>query len=150
MKILIAYDGSPAAAAALREVRVRPWPARTQVRVVSVVDWPVSLELPFPPDPGADIVGVCAVLTERARNSLAKAEETLSSRTDLDVTSELREGSPKSSLLDAIEAWKPDLVIAGSTGKSGLKRLLVGSVCHALVTHAPCNVEVVKTTVPIG
>jgi nucleotide-binding universal stress UspA family protein len=147
MKILIAYDGSSAADAALREVRVRPWPARTQVRVVSVVDWPVTLELPFPPDPRADIADVRAVLTERAKKSLAKAEETLSSRADLDVTSEVREGSPKSSLLDAIEAWKPDLVMAGSTGKSGLKKLLVGSVCHALVTHAPCSVEVVKTPV---
>lgn len=150
MKILIAYDGSSAADAALQEVRMRPWPARTQVRLVSVVDWPVTLELPFPPDPGTDIAAVCAVLTERAKKSLAKAEESLASRVDLDVTSELREGSPKASLLDAIEAWKPDLVMAGSTGKSGLKRLLVGSVCHALVTHAPCNVEVVKTAIPRG
>lgn len=150
MKILIAYDGSAAAAAALQEVRLRPWPARTQVRLVSVVDWPVALELPFPPGPEADIAGVCAVLTEKAKLSLAKAEENLSSRADLDVTSELREGSPKQSILDAIEAWKPDLVMAGSTGKSGLKRLLVGSVCHALVTHAPCNVEVVKTSVAGG
>jgi nucleotide-binding universal stress UspA family protein len=27
---------------------------------------------------------------------------------------------------------------------SGLMRLILWSVCHALVTHSPCSVEVVK------
>lgn len=83
-------------------------------------------------------------LLERTRRSLEDAQKSLASRPDLDVTSDLREGNARQSLLDAIEEWKPDLVMAGSTGKSGLKRLLMGSVCHALVMHAPCNVEVVK------
>ncbi len=39
-------------------------------------------------------------------------------------------------------------MVAGSHGAKGLTRLFLGSVCHALVTHAPCNVEVVKA--PLG
>lgn len=147
MKILIAYDGSAAADAALGEVLRRPWPARTQVRLVSVVDWPVGLELPYPADPQQGMESVRKVLTDKARKFLETAVGALSTRPEIEVSSELLEGSPKHSLLDAIERWTPDLVVAGSTGKSGMKRLLLGSVSHALVTHAPCNVEVVKTPI---
>jgi len=36
MKILVAYDGSPAVDAAIDHVLVRPWPKGTQIRVLSV------------------------------------------------------------------------------------------------------------------
>ena len=66
-------------------------------------------------------------------------------RPDLQAGYELRDGSVKHALLDAIHEWGADLVVAGSHGTSGLARLFLGSVCHALVTHAPCNVEIIKT-----
>ena len=144
MKILIAYDGSQAADTALQEVKRRPWPAGTQVHLVSVVDWPASLELPFPGGPEPGIEAARGAMVAKAKEALGEATSALSTRSDLDLSSQVRVGSPKHTLLDAIESWKPDLVVAGSSGKSGMQRLLVGSVCHALVTHAPCSVEVVK------
>ena len=54
------------------------------------------------------------------------------------------DGEPKGALLQAIREWKPDLVVAGSHGKTTLERFLLGSVSHALVSHAPCSVEIVK------
>ena len=145
MKILIAYDGTPAADAAVREALQRDWPAGTEVRLTTVVEWPVPLEPPFPADyPGPAMEGVRAIMISKAKKAQARAKEALLARTDLSVSTELREGSPKHALLDVVESWKPDLVIAGSTGKTALKRLFLGSVCHALVTNAPCNVLVVK------
>ena len=84
------------------------------------------------------------MLNEKAKQSLAEALKAFSSRSDLEVSTEMSEGSVKHALLDAIEEWKPDLVMVGSTGKAGLRRLLLGSVCHTLVTNAPCNVQVFK------
>jgi nucleotide-binding universal stress UspA family protein len=148
MKILIAYDGTPAADAAVRETLQRNWPAGTEVRLATVVEWPMALEPPFPTDyPGPAVEGVRAIMISKAKKALARAKEAFSARTDLAVTTELREGSPKHALLDVIDTWRPDLVITGSTGKTALKRLILGSVCHALVTHAPCNVLVVKPPV---
>ena len=51
MKILIAYDGSPSADFAVDEVVRRPWPAGTEVRLVSVLEHecgplPPALRLP--------------------------------------------------------------------------------------------------------
>jgi len=47
-------------------------------------------------------------------------------------------------LLQAIQEWSADLAVVGSQGRSRVERLFLGSVSHALVTHAPCSVEVVR------
>ncbi|PYT02723.1 MAG: hypothetical protein DMF65_05805, partial [Acidobacteria bacterium] len=43
MKILLPIDGSPCSERAVEEVARRPWPADSQVRVVSVVEPPAPL-----------------------------------------------------------------------------------------------------------
>jgi nucleotide-binding universal stress UspA family protein len=50
----------------------------------------------------------------------------------------------KRALLEAIREWEADLVIMGASGTTALGRMFLGSVCHALVTHAPCNIEIVR------
>jgi nucleotide-binding universal stress UspA family protein len=148
MKILVAYDGSPASEAALNEIIRRPWPEGTKVRLVTAVERP----LPAPPPDGA----LYGPLIERMRSSLREeayhriqaALERFKARPDLEMSFELREGNAKPALLDAIREWGADLVITGSHGTSGLARLFLGSVSHALVTHAPCSVEVVKDLTP--
>ena len=37
-----------------------------------------------------------------------------------------------------------DLIVLGSHGRTGLKRLLMGSVTESVIAHAPCPVLVVK------
>jgi nucleotide-binding universal stress UspA family protein len=44
-------------------------------------------------------------------------------------------------LADAIEA---DLIVVGTHGKSGVKRLLLGSVAEEVVRRAPCGVYVIR------
>lgn len=150
MKILVAYDGSVPAEAAVEEVVRRPWPAGTEVRLVTVI------EPPLPLDSGNGEV-VYAPLLERVRSTqreeayhgVQRALERFEGRHDLTTSCEIREGRAKHALLDAIQEWGADLVVAGSDATTGLSRLFLGSVCHALVTHAPCNVEVVRSRAPI-
>jgi nucleotide-binding universal stress UspA family protein len=52
-------------------------------------------------------------------------------------------GSPSVTLVDAAEG--ADLLVVGSHGRSGLSRLVLGSVAMACVNHAPCPVVVVRT-----
>jgi nucleotide-binding universal stress UspA family protein len=52
-------------------------------------------------------------------------------------------GSPSLTLVDASEG--ADLLVVGSHGRSGLSRLVLGSVAMACVNHAPCPVVVVRT-----
>ncbi len=149
MRILLAYDGSKPSEAAVEEVLKRPWPAGSLVRVVTVVE----MEHFLAPPSGVEFYGP---LAERIRVSLRENSyqriqgimERLRARPDLEPSYELRDGSVKNALLEAIREWGADLVILGSSGASGLGRMFLGSVCHALVTHAPCNVEIVKSGVP--
>jgi nucleotide-binding universal stress UspA family protein len=148
MKILVAYDGSPASEAALEEVIRRPWPKGTQVRLVTAVERP----LPAPPPDGAVygplVEKMRSALREEAYHRIHKALEKFTARPELEMSFELRDGNPKHALLEAIREWGADLVITGSHGTTGLARLFLGSVSHALVTHAPCSVEVVKGPLP--
>jgi nucleotide-binding universal stress UspA family protein len=145
MKILIAYDGSPAADAAIDLVSKQPWPDKTEARVVTVLEIPLFYPL-------ANGIEVYPPLSEKVRQAMREnayrgiqaAVDKLKTRPGIEATYELREGDVKRALLEAIKEWGADLVIVGSHGKGAIGRLFLGSVSHALVTHAPCNVEVVR------
>ncbi|MCI0658730.1 MAG: universal stress protein [Acidobacteria bacterium] len=145
MKILIAYDASPDSEQAVDEVVARPWTKGSKVRLVSVVEPPLGTPPPNFEFYGPLIVGVENSLREEAYQRIQKAMTKFKGREDLEVSYELKEGSPKGALLEAIRDWAADLVVVGSHGRTRLERLFLGSVSHALVTHAPCSVEVVRT-----
>ena len=49
-----------------------------------------------------------------------------------------------SSILDYAEKENVDLIVVGTRGHSGIKKLLLGSIALGLVTYASCPVTVVK------
>jgi len=100
----------------------RPWPEGSEVRVVTVV------EPPFLGTAGSGEV-VYAPLVERARTTLREeayrrvqqAMQKLNERADLTTSCEIREGPAKQALLDAIQEWGADLVVAGSNARAGFR-----------------------------
>ena len=146
MRIVIGYDGSAGADAAVREAIERAWPAGTEVRLVTAVP---SVIAP-PAAGGIEYYGPVwekarAVAREQAHARLMKVLEGFRARLDLATSYELRDEDPKTALIEVAREWKADLMILGSQGTSALGRLFVGSVCHSMVSHAPCSVEVVRT-----
>lgn len=57
-------------------------------------------------------------------------------------------GDPMNAILDVANEVKPDLNVIGTHGRTGLSRLLMGSVAEAVVRRAPCPVLTVKTPFP--
>jgi len=55
-----------------------------------------------------------------------------------------RIGNPVDEILDLAEDVGADLIVIGSHGRTGLKRLLLGSVSEAVVRHARCAVIVAR------
>jgi len=55
-------------------------------------------------------------------------------------------GDPRQTLLDVAQSERADLIVVGSHGRSGLAKMMLGSVSSHVVTHAPCSVLVVKQT----
>src|SRR5262249_34217112 len=60
------------------------------------------------------------------------------------ITREVANGSAKDVILDEAEKWGADLIVLGSHGYKGWRRFLLGSVSHAVATHARCSVEIVR------
>ena len=54
-------------------------------------------------------------------------------------------GDARFALIDAAKSEHADLLVVGSRGRTGLSKLLLGSVASHAVTHAPCSVLVVKS-----
>lgn len=57
----------------------------------------------------------------------------------------LRHGSPAVAIGEAAEERDVNLIVVGTHGRTGLKRMLIGSVAEKIVRHAPCSVLAVRT-----
>jgi nucleotide-binding universal stress UspA family protein len=64
--------------------------------------------------------------------------------TDVVVYRRLVDGDPAKAILNAAKENHCDVVVMGSHGRTGLGRLLMGSVAEEVVRKAPCPVLVVK------
>ncbi len=62
----------------------------------------------------------------------------------LNATPILKEGDPKSRIIDLATEWHADLIVLGSHGRKGLNRFLLGSVSQAVARQAPCSVQIVR------
>ena len=62
-----------------------------------------------------------------------------------DVEIYAREGNPADAILDVAEEKEADLIVVGSKGMTGARRLLLGSVPNTVSHHARCNVMIVRT-----
>jgi nucleotide-binding universal stress UspA family protein len=61
------------------------------------------------------------------------------------ITSQLVAGMPRDEILRLLERDPAfDLVVVGTHGRTGLSRVLLGSVAESIVRHAPCSVLVVR------
>jgi nucleotide-binding universal stress UspA family protein len=56
----------------------------------------------------------------------------------------MAKGSAASTMLDYAEEQNIDLIVVGTRGRSGIKKMLLGSIASELVTYAACPVLVVK------
>jgi nucleotide-binding universal stress UspA family protein len=57
-----------------------------------------------------------------------------------DADAFLREGSTTSEIIAAATEWRADLIVIGTHGRSGVGRLVLGSVAEGVLRDAPCPV----------
>ncbi len=134
MKVLVAVDHSAASQAVLREVAARPWPPKTCMEVLNVVE-PVHLWT------------TSQTVEEAAQQSSAlvqAAAQELGAQ-GLEASGVSLAGDPKRVILDRAQEAQADFIFVGSRAVSAVTRFLLGNVSSAVVRHAPCSVEIVRT-----
>src|SRR5215468_8539921 len=146
MKILLATDGSDYSKAAVNSVAERPWPEGSEVKIIS------AMEIPYPPTtetwvmPDSYYSELDRVAREQSEAAVKDAVERIESgkASGLEIITKIISGSAREAILDEAEKWGADLIVLGSHGYSGWQRFLLGSVSHAVATHAHCSVEIVR------
>lgn len=148
MKILFTTDGSECSIHAAREALDLLRLEGAEALVLSVAPIPVPSDIPSVV--GAPYVDYSLLIEEVRREAKTHVDEVtkvLGERT-LPVRTVIGQGDAATGILDVVRTERPDLVVMGSHGKTGLRRLLLGSVSQKVVTQAPCPVLVVRTESP--
>jgi nucleotide-binding universal stress UspA family protein len=143
MRIMIAVDDSPHSARAVRFVSRMRWPAGSRVLVANVVTPALT-----PPRVGAEagvplLIDVSDEQRKHAKDVVEHAEAELQAA-GLPTEKRIPTGDPRDALLRLAQDERVDLMVVGSHGRTGFAKLLLGSVSSHAVTHASCNVLVVK------
>jgi nucleotide-binding universal stress UspA family protein len=140
--ILVALDGSDCSHQALDlavELAKEQGALCTVCTVVDIVRAASSMTFA----PGAIINQWIATLNEDAREIEAQAIEKYTDP-GLNIESVVVEGYPSDAIIDTAKKKGADLIVMGSHGRSGLKRLWLGSVAESVVREAPVPVLIVR------
>ena len=140
MKILVAYDGSDSADAALDDLRNAGVGAAAEVLVMSMADV-------FLPPPSFKIAHERALHQLHQSEALAQQarEQIKSAFPDWNVQYEALADSPAWAVIRKADEWKPDLIVMGARGHSVLGgRLILGSISQRVVYEARCSVRIAR------
>ncbi|HMP52331.1 MAG TPA: universal stress protein [Candidatus Melainabacteria bacterium] len=141
MKIVVATDGSEYSKKMIDHIVSRPWAADDQFVIVTVAQDQAGAVLA-----GMDL-GTVDLPEERvhARNILEKDFQRLKeSLPDHNIEAKVLSGFAAETICEFAREIGADMIVVGSKGRSGLARLVLGSVAEAVLKNAPCSVKVVK------
>lgn len=157
MKILVAYDGSECADAALEDLKRAGLDIESETLVMSLADVfvppPIDEEVDssFPMYVPEDIKRA----HERAKSKLEQAE-TMANRASKQiksafpkwqVTYKAEADSPAWALIKTADHWKPDLIVIGAQGHSVFGgRLILGSISQRVLYEARCSVRIARNS----
>ena len=145
MRIIIGFDDSEGAHAAVQAVAARRWRAETEVRLVAVTS-------PVQPSIVGRIIPPIAHLVEEVNDyetrwlgEVGEKAARLLRRRGLRASLHIQPGNPKEILVEEAERWHADCIFVGANAfGSRVERFLIGSTSASVAARAHCSVEVVR------
>lgn len=150
MKILLGVDSSSHCRKTVSCLCGMKWPEGTRVVLVSAV---TSAEPQYAPEP--HLVASAAGAINLIEADYVKTHEALLVETGqtlreagLETETQIHLGEPGQVLVETARSEGADLIVVGCHGEARLSRRLMGSIASYVVSHAPCNVLVMKQDGP--
>ncbi len=141
-KILCPVDFSPGAKAALTYAEDLAKRVGAELYLVHAYENPVYV-LPMSGyvGPTAEIL---SGIRQQIDNEMARWKQDVAKQ-GLGVRADVLEGAPYRVVLDAAAEYKPDLIVMGTHGRTGIAHVVIGSVAERVVRMATCPVLTVRT-----
>jgi nucleotide-binding universal stress UspA family protein len=146
-RIVLGWDGSSCAARAVELLRTWPIFSGSLVRVVSVADVKIPWWSGFPEAGTPQLIPVYADAVNASRmqhEALAREMTAQLQHSGLPAEAEQRDGDPATEILAAANDSEAVLIVMGTHGRTGLRRLVLGSVARNVLQHATCSVLIVR------
>lgn len=142
---LLAEDGSEGARRAADLLTSMPFVAGERTHVVSVASVPSLITFGLAPLPPEAIDLYAESLSTVRADSAATAQRTVDRlrAAGVEATPMVLEGDPAMRLVEAAADRGVGLVVMGSRGRTGIARLVLGSVARNVLQHAHCSVLIV-------
>mgnify|MGYP000034623863 CR=1 FL=1 len=134
-KLLVATDGSIFSESAIREAINLARTCSSKLIAISVVKTSPEFE---------DLVPQVSEKAEKEMREHLESVKSRASKEGVDCEIVIHRGEePFQNIVNDAAKNQVDMIIIGTHGRTGLKRLLMGSVTARVIGHAPCNVLVV-------
>ena len=136
-KILIATDGSESSNHAIRTGLELAKLVGADVTALNVVEDPILLSTPA----DSQMMNLYTLLEQEGKEAVKRVKDN-GEETGVNVTVKVIGGNPAKVIVE--EGAKYDLIVIGTLGRSGIAKLLIGSVAEKVVKLAKCPVLVVR------
>lgn len=133
-RILVASDCSLGSEPAVTRALELAQDYGSEVTVVTVMDLPIRAQ--------GEALGITAEVLNRCQDHVA-AVQRRGEALNLKVRGVVLKGNAYQAITDYAREQQMNLIVMGSHGRTGLARLLMGSVTERVIGHAPCPVLVV-------
>ena len=150
-RVVLGWDGSSCASRAADLLRTWPIFAGSAVRVVSVADVEVPWSTGFPEGGSPELMPIYREAADASRSQHDQLSRDMTAELQgagLSAEADRREGDAATEILAAARASDADLIVIGTHGRTGLPRLVLGSVARNVLQHATCSVLVVREGSP--
>ena len=138
----MATDGSPYSAAAASEAIGIAKRNNAKLTVLAVV--PADIAMPTDIDFAALQREKLADQDMQAAEKNARAVKDAAQKAGVDAQAFVMSGKPADAIIEIAKDKSADLIVVGSHGRTGLDRLLMGSVAERVIVLSSCAVLVVK------
>ncbi|HWE35989.1 MAG TPA: universal stress protein [Isosphaeraceae bacterium] len=143
--VLVPVDFSERSRWAFEMARALASNTRTRLVVLHVIDEVHVAEQAVLLDESGLLTELPAAAPAHLQAIEERLRELYPTSATVEVEYRLREGEPAEEAVRQAKGLGCDLIVVGSHGRTGLDRLLLGSVAEAVLRHAPCPVLVVKS-----